>query len=214
TAKRRLNARFQQSNESFTAYIEDVLTLCRRSNPNMTEAERIRHLLKGIAEQRISPCSSSSLQPPSPQLSMPALDYRRPDSSVFFSLTMQGYSEEPQRSFVFNTAVASLTSAQAPPLTPWRQDHSYQQPYRQRPVCCYCGIIGHVARLCRHRRQNNEARYHCDSYLRSSRRDNSRDYDDGFRGRHISSTPHRLTSTSLPFSTPPLTLSYDSKVSR
>ncbi|CAN8026725.1 unnamed protein product, partial [Ixodes persulcatus] len=37
TAERKLNIRVQQPEETFTAYIEEVLQLCRRSNPDMTE---------------------------------------------------------------------------------------------------------------------------------------------------------------------------------
>ncbi|KAM7315715.1 hypothetical protein ISCGN_005498 [Ixodes scapularis] len=51
TAERRLNFRVQQQGESYTAYIEDVLRLCRRANEQMQEGERVRHLLKGISEE-------------------------------------------------------------------------------------------------------------------------------------------------------------------
>ncbi|XP_042142400.1 uncharacterized protein LOC120838548, partial [Ixodes scapularis] len=30
----------------FTAYIEEVLQLCRRSNPDMTEKQKVNHILK------------------------------------------------------------------------------------------------------------------------------------------------------------------------
>lgn len=47
-AKQKLGTRLQLPQESYTSYIEDVLALCRRANPSMTEAERVRHVLKGI----------------------------------------------------------------------------------------------------------------------------------------------------------------------
>lgn len=50
TAERKLNIRVQQPEETFTAYIEEVLQLCRRSNPDMTEKQKVNHILKGIAE--------------------------------------------------------------------------------------------------------------------------------------------------------------------
>ncbi|KAG0411983.1 hypothetical protein HPB47_010870 [Ixodes persulcatus] len=50
-ADRRLTYRVQQPTESYTSYIEDVLSLCRRANPQMEESERVRHLLKGISEE-------------------------------------------------------------------------------------------------------------------------------------------------------------------
>ncbi|CAN7944753.1 unnamed protein product, partial [Ixodes hexagonus] len=50
TAERKLNNRVQQPEETFTAYIEEVLQLCRRSNPDMTEKQKVNHILKGISE--------------------------------------------------------------------------------------------------------------------------------------------------------------------
>lgn len=47
-AEQRLRARAQQTAETFTSYIEDVVDLCKRVNAAMPEAERIRHILKGI----------------------------------------------------------------------------------------------------------------------------------------------------------------------
>lgn len=47
-AKKKLAERVQQTGESYTSYIEDVLALCRRVNTAMTETDRVRHLLKGI----------------------------------------------------------------------------------------------------------------------------------------------------------------------
>lgn len=47
-AKKTLEARKQHLGESYTSYIEDVLALCRRVNPSMSESDRVRHILKGI----------------------------------------------------------------------------------------------------------------------------------------------------------------------
>lgn len=49
-AKRTLDCRWQRPDETYSSYIEDVLSLCRRVNPDMSEADKVRHLLKGIAE--------------------------------------------------------------------------------------------------------------------------------------------------------------------
>lgn len=46
----RLATRAQRDGEGFTSYIEDVLWLCRRSNPDMVEREKLSHLMKGVAE--------------------------------------------------------------------------------------------------------------------------------------------------------------------
>lgn len=49
-AKQYLESRHQGSAEPFTAYMADVLQACRKINPDMTEAEKIRHLLKGLTQ--------------------------------------------------------------------------------------------------------------------------------------------------------------------
>lgn len=46
----KLSTRAQLEGESFTSYIEDVLWLCRKANPLMDEAEKLSHLMKGVAE--------------------------------------------------------------------------------------------------------------------------------------------------------------------
>lgn len=48
-AKKKLDARMQLPGETYTSYIEDVLALCRRVDAAMTESDRVRHILKGIA---------------------------------------------------------------------------------------------------------------------------------------------------------------------
>lgn len=47
-AEQRLRGRAQQQGENFTSYIEDVIDLCKRVNPSMTEQDRIKHIMKGI----------------------------------------------------------------------------------------------------------------------------------------------------------------------
>lgn len=48
-AKKKLNERVQHPSETYTSYIEDVLALCRRVDGSMSEEDRVRHVLKGIA---------------------------------------------------------------------------------------------------------------------------------------------------------------------
>ncbi|CAN7951213.1 unnamed protein product, partial [Ixodes pacificus] len=50
-AERKLAARIQTSSETYTSYIEDVLSLCRRCDKDMSEADRVRHVIKGISEE-------------------------------------------------------------------------------------------------------------------------------------------------------------------
>ncbi|XP_040066951.3 uncharacterized protein LOC120840460 [Ixodes scapularis] len=50
SAKRKLASRVQTSTESYVTYIQDVLSLCRKANPEMPEIERMEHILKGIAD--------------------------------------------------------------------------------------------------------------------------------------------------------------------
>ncbi|XP_077492095.1 uncharacterized protein LOC144102811 [Amblyomma americanum] len=47
-AEQRLRERSQQVGESFTSYIEDVIDLCKRVNLNMSEADKIKHIFKGV----------------------------------------------------------------------------------------------------------------------------------------------------------------------
>uniref|UniRef100_L7LY16 CCHC-type domain-containing protein n=1 Tax=Rhipicephalus pulchellus TaxID=72859 RepID=L7LY16_RHIPC len=47
-AEQRLRGHARLQGEGFTSYIEDVLDLCKRLNPSMTEADKIKHILKGI----------------------------------------------------------------------------------------------------------------------------------------------------------------------
>lgn len=47
-AEQSLRTRAQKTGETFTSYIEDVLDLCRRVDPSMAEADKIKHVMKGI----------------------------------------------------------------------------------------------------------------------------------------------------------------------
>lgn len=49
-AKQKLSTRAQSSTESYIAYIQDVLTLCHKVDNQMTETEKVGHVLKGIAD--------------------------------------------------------------------------------------------------------------------------------------------------------------------
>ncbi|UYV66261.1 hypothetical protein LAZ67_4001049 [Cordylochernes scorpioides] len=45
-----LKVRAQKPDESVELYIQDELNLCRQLNPNMSEEDRVGHLMKGVAE--------------------------------------------------------------------------------------------------------------------------------------------------------------------
>lgn len=47
-AEQHLRGRAQLQGEGFASCIEDVLDLCKRLNPLMSEGEKIRHILKWI----------------------------------------------------------------------------------------------------------------------------------------------------------------------
>lgn len=49
-AAKDLSCRAQTATESYVAYILDVLALCRRVDASMPEADKVRHILKGIAD--------------------------------------------------------------------------------------------------------------------------------------------------------------------
>lgn len=48
-AKKKLDARIQHPEETYASYIEDVVALCRRADKDMPEADKVRHIMKGIA---------------------------------------------------------------------------------------------------------------------------------------------------------------------
>lgn len=64
-AKDKLARRYQSTTESSTAYIEDVLRLCRRVDNDMTEDDKIRHLFKGLSHDLFSVVAPKS--PPTVQ---------------------------------------------------------------------------------------------------------------------------------------------------
>lgn len=47
-AEQRLRTRAQEPNETFTAYIEDIIDLCRRVDASMSESAKIQHIMKGV----------------------------------------------------------------------------------------------------------------------------------------------------------------------
>ncbi|KAM7297534.1 uncharacterized protein ISCGN_022685 [Ixodes scapularis] len=49
-ATQRLATRAQSTGESITTYVEDILALCKRVNPTMSEKEKVENIMKGIAE--------------------------------------------------------------------------------------------------------------------------------------------------------------------
>ncbi|XP_077505883.1 uncharacterized protein LOC144115507 [Amblyomma americanum] len=49
-AEHRFRERSRQSGETFTSYIEDVVNLCSRVNPQMSEEDKIKHILKIIED--------------------------------------------------------------------------------------------------------------------------------------------------------------------
>ncbi|CAN7949153.1 unnamed protein product, partial [Ixodes hexagonus] len=238
SAERKLAARLQSLNETSTSYIEDVLALCRRVDKDMTEADRVRHVMKGISEeafnvllvhnpttvkditthcQRLYEARNSRLQVfglhgsssgTMPSLSTDGLrnmiqkivreeisNLLRPSSLPTTIGNDTGIRRMIQQELATTMAPSnSNTSITDPPTLPanplqsdifpsiigaptlaplcttfardnfphWRTaaPHEHVAPwnYRSRPVCYYCGIVGHVARLCRKTRQDFEAR--------------------------------------------------------
>lgn len=47
-AEQRLRSRVQRRDETFTSYIEDVLSLCKRVDESLTERDKIKHIIKGV----------------------------------------------------------------------------------------------------------------------------------------------------------------------
>lgn len=53
-AQDKLARRYQAVSESSTGYIEDVIRLCSRADPAMTEQDKIRHIFKGLSQELFS----------------------------------------------------------------------------------------------------------------------------------------------------------------
>lgn len=49
-ARKALASRVQTSTEPYVSYILDVLALCRKADDTMSEADKVAHVLKGIAD--------------------------------------------------------------------------------------------------------------------------------------------------------------------
>ncbi|GFS52844.1 transposon Ty3-I Gag-Pol polyprotein [Trichonephila inaurata madagascariensis] len=49
-ARDRLKSRAQQPGECIQSYIRDVLELCKQAEPNMSEEDKVSHLMKGVTE--------------------------------------------------------------------------------------------------------------------------------------------------------------------
>ncbi|CAN7947136.1 unnamed protein product, partial [Ixodes hexagonus] len=209
SAERKLAARLQSLNETSTSYIEDVLALCRRVDKDMTEADRVRHVMKGISEeafnvllvhnpttvkditthcQRLYEARNSRLQVFGLQQivreeisnllrpsSLPTTigndaGIRRmiqqelattmaPSNSNTSITDPPTLPANPLQSDIFPSTIGASTLA--PLSTTFARDnfphwrtaapHEHVAPwnYRSRPVCYYCGIVGHVPRLCR-----------------------------------------------------------------
>lgn len=49
-AEQRLRQRAQQPGESYTSYIEDVVDICGRADPSMSEEDKVKSILKGIED--------------------------------------------------------------------------------------------------------------------------------------------------------------------
>ncbi|GFY44271.1 CCHC-type domain-containing protein [Trichonephila inaurata madagascariensis] len=49
-ARDRLKSRAQQPGECIQSYIQDVLELCKQAEPNMSEEDKVSHLMKGVTE--------------------------------------------------------------------------------------------------------------------------------------------------------------------
>lgn len=237
-AERKLSSRAQQPTETFTSYIEDVLDLCRRVDINMTEPEKVRHLLKGIAEdvfqvilvsnpttvskiveicqqfqelktQRLASAATvqrlpevSSISGPSTYININSLrqliqQIVREEVSQALQLTQPSTTptQSALRSLVQNeiastVPISSPLTAPAQPMLPtyaeiaasppmlrphypavtmpYVQPFGYTQPHQQatrpqlynRPTCYYCGIPGHVMRVCRRRQAEESANVH------------------------------------------------------
>lgn len=136
----------QQTRETYALHVEDLLALCRRVNRDMPEADRVCLITKRINHFA---CTALALQNPPTVATVTMIcqrlgelrDHASPRAPV----------AHPQQLF------RRFRHAQRPLGDPPCGSHSPCQAWRPRrqdsaagrPVCYYCGIRGHVSRLCR-----------------------------------------------------------------
>lgn len=237
-AFRKLSVRSQLASETYTSYIEDVLSLCRRVDASMPESERIRHAIKGIAEQafvlfQLQPATDTATILSRCQLLEEARLQRIPIASCIaehnrthyypsgeqFRAMIREVVREEVRSYFANSpspqasgpsafrdvireelgrypvapVVAPMAAAEQActdavqrlrqpatflspegPLAvgsnlatftpsgferrPPNQDFRRWRTFDNRPICFYCGIVGHVIRYCQ--RRHRDEGYH------------------------------------------------------
>ncbi|CAN7941025.1 unnamed protein product [Ixodes pacificus] len=113
TARKKLATRSQLRSEGYTSYIEDVLTLCKKIDTNMPETERVRHVLKGIAEEAVT---LFIFQPPA-------------DVSAIMTIAGHRQSLEAARGQRIPAALAQPAHAGIPSLV--QNDPTLQETIRQ-----------------------------------------------------------------------------------
>lgn len=104
-AEQQLRSRDQLPGENFTSYIEDVVNLCNRLNPSMSEDDKIKHILNGIEDDAFQMLFSKNPQTVSDVISL----YQSYDELLIQRLITR-------RSSSSNDTLSSLTLGGPTPL--------------------------------------------------------------------------------------------------
>ncbi|GBM18953.1 hypothetical protein AVEN_1575-1 [Araneus ventricosus] len=175
---RDLLTRTQQIGETSESYIQDVLSLCRKANPSMSEDEKVAHLMKGIAEDlfRLSVSAETDVGDIRSLIReivreelgnvLPEMQYytngERESPPDIASMVREEVMDilaplaAPRRR---NTTSRRSVSVRSPPR---REARNRAVPMRKTdlwrtdsnvPLCYHWGRPGHVLRHCRERRQ-------------------------------------------------------------
>ncbi|UYV65607.1 ASPRV1 [Cordylochernes scorpioides] len=219
-AEKKLKTRAQLKGESTEFYIQDVLCLCKEADLQMSEDDKISHLMKGIAEELYQALLPRDVQSTEQFITecrrVEALRCRRVTSTKYERLpnvaslcdqddgedlsslirkivreeirqALDSPQEEPKiaviedlvREEIVKTLAprskptisppqASRPTYEAQTIRPHSEPHYRKQGGRRdtndwrttegRPICFYCGRLGHVVRYCRDRKRHNEER--------------------------------------------------------
>ncbi|XP_042148270.1 uncharacterized protein LOC115310443 [Ixodes scapularis] len=166
SAKRKLGSRVQTSTESYVTYIQDVISLCRKANPEMSDTDRIEHILKGIADDAfqllvIKDCSTvdevikECRRFEAAKTRRIAHKFNRlPNTPATSSC------EDTDASSVQITKIVRRELEAMMPTTvfrpPQRRDPAAWRTPDNRPICFHSNVVGHVARYCRNPWSNQQ----------------------------------------------------------
>ncbi|UYV68065.1 hypothetical protein LAZ67_5002947, partial [Cordylochernes scorpioides] len=159
-----LKTRAQKPGETTEFYIQEILSLCSRVNPEMEEEEKVGHLMKGIAEDFYQalivkdPTTVDELMKFCRQLeNMKQRRIKRIRYERVPNVTPISSDFEEDLTLKIRRIVQEELFRREDDYTPYAPRTSDQwRTVDNQPICFHCGKPGHVLRYCRERRRTFE----------------------------------------------------------